>query len=616
MALWGVGLFILALWMAIRPNRDIAHDGMIYTLFALARLYPSLAHDFFVLYGTQDHYTIFSPLYAAAIRLFGLDRTANLIVLFTQIGFFCAAWLLARRLTTPGKALLGLGLLVVLPSWYGANMVFSHTELFPTPRQPAEALVLLGIGFAISSRRWAAAVCLLASALLHPIIAGAGILFWIVLEVGLPHPRATLLAGVAGVTLCVLVTVIPHGPLPQFDPAWLHDLQTRLIYLFPSRWAARDWAWSIPGLALLFVGSLRAASATLRRLCLASLVTVLTGLVLAIVGADLMHVEAAAQLQMWRWLWLSGVLSSLISPVIVLDSWKSGIAGRAAALALVACWLTTEPLVVFTSAALACLSAVTLSRREPPAWREQRVLLLAACAMTALAAGFLAFDWYHMVRDMGAVPPAGSHLATRIAQFRMLTSSAPLCAITLIILWRAALSTTRRGAALLLGLGLMACIAMAPYSWATWTRIDHPPAVTASFDSWRQIIPENVEVLWPDQPPSTAWYSLHRASYWSLLQMAGMVFSRQDWKIGDRREQVLGPVLPYIGEMAGSAAARDPHLMTPQATMRSICALKDLEFFASWRDLGPTPYPILTLVQPMTGKSGLLRLYRCQHEPH
>ena len=38
-----------------------------------------------------------------------------------------------------------LGLLVVLPAYYGGNLVFAYIEMFPTPRQPAEVLVLAGL---------------------------------------------------------------------------------------------------------------------------------------------------------------------------------------------------------------------------------------------------------------------------------------------------------------------------------------------------------------------------------------------------------------------------------------------------------------------------------------
>ena len=50
-------------------------------------------------------------------------------------------------------ALLAVGLLVVLPSWYGSNSVFAYVEAFLTPRQSAEAFALAGLAAALYSRQ-------------------------------------------------------------------------------------------------------------------------------------------------------------------------------------------------------------------------------------------------------------------------------------------------------------------------------------------------------------------------------------------------------------------------------------------------------------------------------
>ena len=565
--LLGLGLLIFALWMAIHPYLGIIHDGGLYTLLAMARLYPALGHDFFVLNGVQDHYTLFTPLYAAAIRLLGLDLAAALVVLATQAVFFCAAWRLARRLTSADKALLGLGLLVVLPSWYGANMALYHMEMFPTPREPAETFVLLGMGFALTSQHRAAAACLLAAALLHPIIAGAGILFWLVLEFALPHPRRASLVGLGCTALGVLVAMLPRSPLPHFDPDWLNDLVHRQTFLFPTLWSTLDWARVLPGLATLLAGACGARSPLLRRLCRASVVTVLLGLALAVIGGDLLHLALVTQMQMWRWLWLSGVLSALVLPVIVLDLWDTSMAGRAGALALVVCWLASQP---------------------------------------------SAFDWSHLATQLQATPATGSHFAARMGQLRTLASNAPLCAMLLILVWQAARST-KNGKALI-ALGITACVIMLPYSWATWTRAGYPQAAATQFESWRDLIPEDAEVLWPDSPPLALWYSLRRASWFSPVQMAGIVFSRREWETGQPRENAIMKYLPLLEGLIGGAPAKHGETPDPQWVVDGICHA-GVGFFASWRDLGPSPYPVLTPVHPSTGRPALMRLYHCDVDP-
>src|SRR5580658_588489 len=117
----------LAFWILIHPYRGVEHDSVLYAVLALSRLHPAaLGHDLFVRYGTQDSFTIFSPVFAAAIRQWGLEPAAAVMTFITHVAFFGAALVLARRLMPSGLALLAVGLLVVVPCWYGSNFVFAY----------------------------------------------------------------------------------------------------------------------------------------------------------------------------------------------------------------------------------------------------------------------------------------------------------------------------------------------------------------------------------------------------------------------------------------------------------------------------------------------------------
>ena len=173
----GLSLLIVALWLLIHPFRGIEHDSTLYTLLALGKLHPeSLGHDLFVRYGTQNSFTIFSPIYAALIRALGMERAAAVLTFLTHAGFFGCAWLLARRFTSATRALLATGLLAVLPAYYGHGEVFAFTESFITPRQPAEAFVLAAIIAMLGSRQRYAVAWLSGAVLLHPIIAAPGVM--------------------------------------------------------------------------------------------------------------------------------------------------------------------------------------------------------------------------------------------------------------------------------------------------------------------------------------------------------------------------------------------------------------------------------------------------------
>ncbi len=331
----GLACLIVAFWMLIHPYRGLEHDSVLYAVLALARLHPAaLGHDMFVRYGTQDSFTVFSPLFAAAISAFGLEQAAAILTLLTHVAFFFASWLLARRLMAPGLALLAVGLLVVLPSWYGSNSVFASVEAFLTPRQLAEAFALAGLAAALCSRQVLAAICMLAAMLLHPIIAAAGVTTWIILVPAMARPR---LAGIATaiVAVCLVgLSVSGIGPFKHFDQAWLSILQERLAYLFPTNWRLTEWVTTEVHAAVLVVGIAFTRSEPVRRLCIAALIAVVLGLAFSIVESDGLHVVLAAQLQTWRWLWLLGVLSMLLLPTIAIDCWRAGDLGRAAVLCL------------------------------------------------------------------------------------------------------------------------------------------------------------------------------------------------------------------------------------------------------------------------------------------
>src|SRR5580692_3942969 len=140
LALAALGFIVAAVWILQRPYRGLNHDSVLYALSALARLHPMLTHDVFLRFGSQDSYTVFGPLFAAAVRALDLEPAAALLTLLGQIAFFVAGWALARRVMSARLALLAVGLLISLPSDYGALQDFNYIEGFLTPRQMAEAL--------------------------------------------------------------------------------------------------------------------------------------------------------------------------------------------------------------------------------------------------------------------------------------------------------------------------------------------------------------------------------------------------------------------------------------------------------------------------------------------
>jgi len=175
-ALAGLTLCLIGFWLLQHPYGGLIQDSVLYAMGAFARLQPgSLGHDIYFSAGSQDRYTIFSPLVAGVIRLVGVGRAAALATAVSQAALYLAGWVLARRLMSARLAILSVALLVLLPSLSGSKHIFWYTEDIMTPRVPAEALVLAGLACVLGRRYLAAALCFGGAMLLHPLMGAAGL---------------------------------------------------------------------------------------------------------------------------------------------------------------------------------------------------------------------------------------------------------------------------------------------------------------------------------------------------------------------------------------------------------------------------------------------------------
>jgi hypothetical protein len=609
-----LGCLVVAFWLLLHPYRGLEHDSVLYAVLALSRLHPAaLGHDLFVRYGTQDSFTIFSPLFAAEIRAVGLEPAAAIMTFITHVAFLIATWMLARRLMSPSLALLAVGLVVVVPSWYGSNSVFAYFEAFLTPRQSAEALALAGLAAALCSRQVLAGGCMLVAMLLHPIIAAAGVTAWIVLSAGMARPRLATIIGAAVAVALVAGAAIGMGPFRHFDGPWLTILTERLGYLFPTEWRLSEWVTTEVHAAVLVVGIGFSRNDQVRRLCMAVLITVVLGMLFTIVESDWLHVVIAAQLQTWRWLWLLGVVSSLLLPVIAIDCWEAGEMGRAAALSLLGALLIHTNDTAAVPALLACVAALAAPRIRAPL--QARIFLVLAIALLAVSVVVLAQDIPNLLPQLQTIRSGHQRYLVRIGEAQALAYGGLLPAAALTLVCLAGQRATRRSAMLLAGLGAVLLLSVLSYSVQTWTHRKYTDDRVQAFAPWRAAIPESAEVVWPDPPPAE-WFELGRANFWSLYQMAGMVFSRDVTMVSTSRETAVTPLLPMLGRTLTPDRHYAPAAgsQSPQASTSALCRLHGVTFFASWADLGSSLYPA---VAPDPAKPNeMLYLYSCGEAQH
>lgn len=594
-------LLCVTAWALSHGYRGLFHDAGLYTLQALARLAPtSLGQDVFLRFGSQDRYTIFSPIYAAASQALGTEAAAATLTFTFQLSLFVCGWLVARAVRPARLALYGLAVLIAIPGDYGTDRIFTCVEQFLTPRMAAEALVLASLVAALTAHTWVALALVILAILMHPIMACAGVAALLCLYVVIPNPRlAVKLLAVATAGLAAATLAAPNGVWGRFDPAWLRLVVDRSPYLFLSNWQIDDWARVAVTLATLSVGLATVTTVRARTLCQAALLTTAGGLVLTFIACDKLHLVFLTQLQPWRWQWLGTVTAALFLPLILSTRWRLGVSGRTTVLLVAAAWIFgSNAYALF--AALGAVGSIALMRRLSPS--EARLVFWGACGMLTIAitwrfASNLEFTEAH-------------YLDSRISFWmRCAMSFAHDGSASMAVIWLAWWlgNAPRRsfGLMLLAALATAGCPALLPQTWSQWAKREYAPQFT-QFAPWRERIPPGADVFWPDSPVAT-WLLLNRPNYLSVLQTSGMVFSRNTAMELQRRAIALTSIVPAATFLGWNSAGSNLELSLQQ--LQAACRLAAFDFLVTSADLGVAPVGIV----PMGSSPGSrgLRLYRC-----
>lgn len=603
----GLGLVTVVLWWVVTWSlshgyQGIHHDGVLYTLQALAHAgSESLRQDVFLRFGSQDQYTLFGSVYALALRVLGVETAATLLTLASQLAVvLCAAALLRRMVTGHTLVLLGVSVLIAIPGYYGAGRIFSVIEPFLTPRMSAEALVLAGLAAACNQRRVLASSLVALAALMHPVMAAAGFAaLWFFL-IAIPRPRLRWSVVGAGFLLtAALATLGPGARLGPFDPEWLALARERVPYVFLSGWTLDDWGRAAVPLATLVIG-MRLLESRARLLCQATLFTALTGLLLTLLACDTLHLVLLTQLQPWRWQWLAVVVAALTLPSIAVTGWRRGTVGRITIGLLAAAWLFgSDDLALITAAAAAAsLGLGHYSDRKELRWLLYGALILAGGALLLRVASSFLFLEVHFadpktplwIRELGTVAADGA---------------LPV-ALVLLTLWLAEQKRSLPAVMLVGASALVLTVVLFPDTWRRWSQQRFSPSLVARFAPWRALIPAGSDVFWSESPLDT-WVLLERPSYLSVAQTSGMLFSRASALELQRRAQALSAVVPpaaYL-DFSGNGAGLGPS----PSQLQSACASREFKFLVTGAKLSWPP--LAQLPAATWHSSGGLSLYRC-----
>jgi hypothetical protein len=285
--------------------------------------------------------------------------------------------------------------------------------------------------------------------------------------------------------------------------------------------------------------------------------------------------------------------------VIGVDCWRSEGLTRSAIVLLIAAWLDTSNLFGILAALGACGLATAAPRVNEP--RIAQMILLASYLLLAGSLAIALVSIHDSLHQMLNVH-GGSRYGRFLQAAHVLSYNGVLPALLLVLAWWSA-EIGLPWALLTATMGAAACAALAPHAVERWTQVAYPTRQIAAFAPWRAAVPPGTTVLWPEDPPLYNWFVLERPAYWSLYQMAGMVFSRDDAMVGTSLESQVNPLLPSI--RSGSDVPEEGRTLQ---SLQEICRLPGIAFAASWNNLGPTPYPP---VSPDGRRQHQMYLYHC-----
>lgn len=532
------GLFLIliisiAWWLLTRPYQGIWHDGIFYTAQALRRLHPeAYAQDVFFLYGSQDDYSIYSSLQSWLTSFVGTEHAYLLLTLAGAALWLYALLRLLKRWLSTTQLVFAVILILSADAHYGGFDVFAYGERFASPRIFSEALVLLSLSLWFEGRRVMAGFVLAGAALIHLLIAlaGMGVFIWSVMSARVLRP-AVLWLVLLGLGLLGMQFLVWVGLSPELDPYWRQLVAQRSPFVFPHLWNTSDWLRLTLDISLLWLASHQVQGEAGK---LAGWVLpVLALAMLWSLAAEAMAVQLAVAAQMQRVQWLAHLLALALVAPLCLGLWRSSkgwdryLAGGVAGGLFFP--LNLGGLVLPVVYGLYRWSAYRLPDKLPG--RALSLLLFAAIPGAGLALWLFYF--------------ASNLILASVANERTLWLwvfiQAPV-ALGVFVAWHFLATRLRWGAGWLYLYG--ACVlAVGIFHWdlrKPWSAVYDQPERTVAIAPVQAMIPQESVVYWEsgvyvatdnlsrlDRGLERAWFWLGRANYASFDQAAGNVFFRK-----------------------------------------------------------------------------------------
>lgn len=172
-------------FLCVNHFDGFVQDAVLYTLQAMHHIDSDrFMGDIAFMYGSQDDFTLFSPIYSFFIKTFPIDTAALLLCIIIHVLFAFSvaltAWKWTKILRCNWLAPIITLAFFALYSYGESRNEFVFTiktiEAFPVPRTLSTTLGFVGLAFFNS--KWKSLPCFILGTLIHPITAGWCLPLW------------------------------------------------------------------------------------------------------------------------------------------------------------------------------------------------------------------------------------------------------------------------------------------------------------------------------------------------------------------------------------------------------------------------------------------------------
>lgn len=523
-----IGAALLAtLWLFSNPYIGIDHDARLYTMMAMRWLMPiAYARDPWFAFGSQDDWSLFSPLYAQVLVGAGVEYGALVTTLVAAALYIYSAHSLSRQVVKGAGGWLGTLLLVSVPINYSIQGMLNVSEGFATARMLAVPLSMLAVAYSLRRLPWFAAFFHVAALLLHPAMALSAALVSAMLSV--PHCWRSRLALLGIFVAAGVLLAGVFGGLARLDGSWLAFVEPAPL-IFIRSWVIADPLGPLAPLTLLLLAS-RIGIPRMRTLYQITALVAAGGMLFSLVAGDHAPVLIVMQAQFWRALWFAKVVGVLA----LVDLGTRFVLRRHAPLRPLWAALAAATLVGLPPACL--FGGVWVSLHAKSATPVRRI---AAClcrwqrGMFVLTIGLcvVALPGYVQSLSLAATSINEGNWLPDAATGFLRTGGSGLLAL---LVWWIGRKWSGPATSISVAIGLL----IAGSLWDERSSMQRYWESRYSVDGSRRVFREQIQrgktVYWHDSTPRV-WMELATSGYASTTHATGLVFSRQRTEVLESR---------------------------------------------------------------------------------